>query len=220
LTGSVAHCSLKLHTVFQLGVDVPTTSSANAISQATIPPWKKKLPMWLTWARIGISPVIVVLICFENPVNDWLTAILFILASITDWLDGSLARKYKAQTNMGKFMDPIADKILVASVLIMLVPSGRVGPVLVLLLLVRDILIGGVRSVAAADGLVIDAKSAGKWKTALQMVGIPMLLINKHVLLIPFAEIGLGLMWFSVVLSLFSGWQYIQMYGESKSRSV
>ena len=114
-------------------------------------------------------------------------------------------------------MDPIADKVLVASVLIMLVPSGRVGPVLVLLLLVRDILIGGVRSVAAADNIVIDAKATGKWKTGLQMVGIPAILIFDPIAGVPVYKIGVGLLWVSVVLSLISCYQYVQLYIEGRS---
>ena len=114
-------------------------------------------------------------------------------------------------------MDPIADKILVASVLIMLIPSGRVGPVLVLLLLARDILIGGIRSVAAADNIVIDAKATGKLKTGMQMVGIPCILVYQPVFGVPVYETGLVLLWVSVVLSLISGYQYVQLYIEGRS---
>jgi CDP-diacylglycerol--glycerol-3-phosphate 3-phosphatidyltransferase len=183
--------------------------SAGSLS---IPKWKKKLPMWLTWARIGLSPVIVVLLLFTEPTYGYLASALFILASITDWFDGYLARLYKAETTMGKFMDPIADKILVASVLIMLLPLGRVDPVMVLILLVRDILIGGIRSVAAADGVVIAAKNAGKWKTALQMIGIPAILIHTPVFGFPVHGLGIALLWISVVFSLISGVQYTLLY--------
>jgi CDP-diacylglycerol--glycerol-3-phosphate 3-phosphatidyltransferase len=173
--------------------------------------------MWLTWGRIAACPILVILLLFTGPIQRWLAAALFILASITDWLDGSLARKYGAESNMGKFMDPIADKILVASALIMLVPSGHAHPVMVLVLLIRDILIGGIRSVAAADGVVIAAKSTGKWKTAVQMVGIPAMLIGEPLFGLPILEIGQVLLWISVVLSLVSGIQYVNLYRKGRS---
>lgn len=169
--------------------------------------------MWLTWSRILVCPFFVVFLSLSAPVWGWLAALLFILASGTDWLDGYFARKYNAISNLGKFMDPIADKILVATVLIMLIPSGKVGPLLVILLLTRDILIGGIRSVAAADRLIIDAKPAGKWKTAIQMLAIPALLVPGGAIAgFPLHEIGLVLLWVSVILSMISGYQYIQLY--------
>lgn len=189
------------------------------VPSALIPAWKKRLPMQLTWGRMAICPVIVGLLLLDGAIWGWIAAGLFIVASITDWFDGYFARKYQATSNMGKFMDPIADKVLVASVLIMLIPTGRVGPVLVLLLLVRDILIGGIRAVAAADQVIIDAKATGKWKTGIQMVGIPAVLLNTPVFGVPVYEIGLILLWISVILSLISGYQYVRLYVESKQRT-
>lgn len=189
------------------------------MGQEEIPKWKKKLPMWLTWARIAMSPVLVILLSFAS--TDWngyIAAIVFTIASITDWFDGSLARKYQAETTMGKFMDPIADKVLVSSVLIMLLPMGRVDPVMVIILLVRDIFIGGIRSVAAADGVVISAKNTGKWKTGIQMVGIPALLIHNPIFGFPTHHLGVTLLWISTVLSIISGFQYTSAYFEAKNR--
>lgn len=186
------------------------------MTEQNLAPWKKKLPMALTISRMALSPVFVGLLLLKNPVWGWVSALLFIIASVTDYFDGYYARKYSAITNMGKFMDPIADKILVASVLIMLLPSQRIDPILVLLLLGRDILIGGVRAVAAADQVVIDAKAAGKWKTGLQMISIPMILIFDDLFGIPLYQIGYTILWISVVLSLLSGYQYIRLYLESR----
>jgi CDP-diacylglycerol--glycerol-3-phosphate 3-phosphatidyltransferase len=169
---------------------------------------------------MAACPLLVVLLHLDGLTWDWLAALVFVSASITDWFDGWLARKYDAQSNMGKFMDPIADKILVASALIMLIPSGRVQPILVLTLLSRDILIGGIRSVAAADRLIIDAKPTGKWKTGMQMIAIPALLFNTPIFGLPIYEIGLVLLWVSVALSLISGYQYVHMYYESRKESL
>jgi CDP-diacylglycerol--glycerol-3-phosphate 3-phosphatidyltransferase len=195
--------------------------SPDSLPLTAIPAWKKRLPMQLTWGRMAVCPIIVWLLAEPAGPHwrSWAAATFFILASITDWFDGHLARKYLATSNMGKFMDPIADKILVASVLVMLIPTGQVGPVLVLVLLARDILIGGIRSVAAADRVIIDAKSAGKWKTGLQMVGIPAVLLHSSFLGTHVYEIGLALLWVSVVLSLVSGYQYIELYAQSNQRA-
>lgn len=187
---------------------------------SALPPWKLHLPMFLTWSRMAVCPVLIFCISLnspDRPIWGWIAGLLFVLASITDWFDGHFARKYHVVSNMGKFMDPIADKVLVASVLIMLIPSGRVGPILVILLLVRDILIGGIRSIAAADQVIIDAKAAGKFKTGLQMIGIPAILIFTPVLGLPIYEIGLLLLWISVILSVLSGYQYITLYLRAKS---
>ena len=159
-------------------------------------------------------------IMMDTPTAGIVGALLFIAGGTTDWLDGSLARKWDVQSNMGRFMDPIADKVLVSSALIMMIEVGRAGAVLVLLLLVRDILIGGIRSVAAADGLVIDAKAAGKWKTALQMGAIPVLLIDFSFTELPFHKVATGVLWLSVVLSVISGVQYVSLYYQAKAKKT
>jgi CDP-diacylglycerol--glycerol-3-phosphate 3-phosphatidyltransferase len=192
------------------------SSPLDPATLASLPNWKRKLPMALTWARMAVCPLFIPLIAADRGIYNWIAAALFIAASITDWADGHFARKYGMISNMGKFMDPIADKILVATVLIMMIPAGRVGPILVLLLLCRDILIGGIRSVAAADRVIIDAKAAGKWKTGMQMVAIPALLVGRPLMGVPLYEIGAVLLWISVILSLFSGYQYVRIYMENR----
>lgn len=181
-----------------------------------LPSWKKKLPMMLTWARMAVCPLFIPLLSLRDPVWGWVASGIFIAASITDWFDGYYARKFNAISNLGKFMDPIADKILVATILILLLPTGRIDPTVVIVILARDILIGGIRSVAAADNVIIDAKATGKWKTALQMIAIPALLIHTPLMGFPFAESGRILLWVSALLSLFSGYQYVQLYRRSR----
>jgi CDP-diacylglycerol--glycerol-3-phosphate 3-phosphatidyltransferase len=195
-------------------ITVAQTSSPN------IPNWKRRLPMGLTLGRMFACPVLVGLVLMQSSLGNWLAALLFIGASITDWFDGYLARKYNATSNMGKFMDPIADKILVASALIMLIPSGTVNPILVLLLLSRDILIGGLRAVAAAENIIIDAKPTGKWKTGIQMLSIPAILIQTDLFGLPVALIGSTLLWISVALSIFSAIEYVQIYNRRTSSGL
>jgi CDP-diacylglycerol--glycerol-3-phosphate 3-phosphatidyltransferase len=184
-----------------------------------IPPWKKQLPMWATYSRIVAGPILVLLLLWAHPWNGWFAAVLFILASITDWLDGFWARRYHAQSTMGQLMDPIADKILVLSAIVMLLDLDRVDPFMVFLLLSRDIFIGGLRSVAAANQVIIAAKPFGKWKTALQMTGIPCLLIGHPLFGIPLQQFGYALMWVSVLLSLISGTQYTWGYFQGRQKA-
>lgn len=168
----------------------------------------RQLPMIATYIRMGLAPFIVALLATDWAWSGWVCAFIFILASLTDWLDGYLARRFKAESVMGQFMDPIADKILVTATLIMLLYLQRLDPYMVIVLLVRDTYIGGLRSVAAASSVIISAKPFGKWKTAIQMVCIPCLLVYDSLWGIPLKEIGYYGLWMSVVLSLISAVQY------------
>jgi CDP-diacylglycerol--glycerol-3-phosphate 3-phosphatidyltransferase len=181
------------------------------------PNWKHNLPMILTYARAAAAPVILGILMSGWALAGWVSAVIFILAAITDWLDGHFARKYNVESNMGRFMDPIADKILVLGAIVMLLAMTRVDPMMVFLLLARDIFIGGIRSVAAANNLIIAAKPFGKWKTALQMIAIPMLLIYDPIFSIPIADIGYFGLWISVGLSLISGAEYTIGYYKSRT---
>ena len=174
--------------------------------------------MVATYSRIILSLLIVLIMAFPFAYSGWVNAFFFMLASVTDWLDGYWARKFKSESVMGQFMDPIADKLLVLPVLIMLLHLGRVDPFMVILLSGRDIFIGGIRSVAAANQTIIAAKPFGKWKTALQMVSIPMLLINIELFSLPLPDIGRWGLWASVVLSVLSGAQYT--FGYWKGRKI
>lgn len=149
--------------------------------------------------------------------GNLIAAALFLLASISDYYDGYFARKFNAVSNMGKFMDPIADKVLVTSILVMLIPTDRIEPWMAIIILARDNLIGGLRSVAAAENIIIDAKPAGKWKTALQMVAIPAVIIDQEYLGIPFAKIGYWVLWSSTILSVTSGFEYYRGYLKAKA---
>jgi CDP-diacylglycerol--glycerol-3-phosphate 3-phosphatidyltransferase len=192
--------------------------SPNSAQPSAIPAWKKRVPMAMTLSRIAVCPIFIVLLILKDPLWHWLAAGLFMAASATDFFDGYFARKYDAITNMGKFMDPIADKILVASVLIMLLPTGKIDPILVLLLLARDILIGGIRSIAAADNIIIDAKPTGKWKTGLQMVSIPAILIAHDDFAPDIGRLGYIVLWVSVILSVISAYQYITLFFEERQK--
>lgn len=175
--------------------------------------------MAATSVRFFVAPIIFVVMLSSWPFAPWLATILFILGSLTDWLDGYWARLFKAESNMGKFMDPIADKILVLSVLIILLHFKRIDPIAPAILLSRDIFIGGLRSVAAADNIIIAAKPTGKWKTALQMVAIPCLFVDLTFYNLDLHTIGTWALWVSVALSLVSGAEYTLGYFKGAKRA-
>lgn len=169
--------------------------------------------MAATWSRILLAPIIVALTLLQPPYWQICSTLLFILAAITDWLDGYLARKLNAVSDWGKFLDPVADKVLISSVLLVLIPLKQIDPVSVMILINRDILIGGLRSYAASKGVIIAADQLGKLKTALQMVAIPTLLLGPSCV-IDLSEIGFWAIWLSVVLSVVSGIQYFYNYSK------
>jgi CDP-diacylglycerol--glycerol-3-phosphate 3-phosphatidyltransferase len=178
--------------------------------------FQKKLPMRFTLSRIFLVPVVAGLMWPQETIWNVTAAVFFIIASITDYYDGYFARKYNAVSNFGKFMDPIADKILVTSVLVMLLWQGKIDAWMVIIILARDNFIGGIRSIAAADQIIIAAKPAGKWKTAMQMVAIPAVIIGNMDPYIPYLDkIGYGVLWASVILSITSGIEYYLGYLKS-----
>ena len=178
-----------------------------------------RLPLYLTLSRIILVVPTAILIHLDTNIGRWLAAICFIVASLTDYYDGYYARKLNAVSNLGKFLDPVADKILVSSILILLLQKGLLDPWMVILFVARDTIIGGLRAAAAADGIVVDAQSAGKWKAALQMVAIPILLLNEPLIKLgldfKYNQIGYGLLWLGVLLSLKSGFDYCMAYYKS-----
>ncbi|MBR5346758.1 MAG: CDP-diacylglycerol--glycerol-3-phosphate 3-phosphatidyltransferase [Deltaproteobacteria bacterium] len=136
------------------------------------------LPNLLTLGRIIAIPVLVVLLLFDNRRCSFWAAAVFGLAAFTDWLDGYLARRWGMVTNMGKFLDPLADKLVVQAALIMMIPLGRVPAWAVFVILARELMVTGLRSIASSEGIVIEASTLGKMKTIFQMASIPGLLLH------------------------------------------
>src|SRR5215467_13960325 len=132
----------------------------------------KNLPNFLTFLRVLMIPAVLVLLDRGAPRDCYWAACVYALAAITDLLDGWLARRSGLVTVIGKFLDPLADKLIVAATLVWMVPMGRIPAWAVVLLISREITITALRSIAGAEGLVIAAGGEGKAKTALQMIGI------------------------------------------------
>ncbi len=169
-------------------------------------------PNWLTLIRIAFVPIVVGLLFVRTPTADLMAAIAFTIASITDYFDGYLARTQKVVTVYGKLLDPLADKFLVVSALIMLQELGRIHPVVIILLICRELAITGLRALASAEGVIIDASGGGKWKTGTQMVAIPLIIAcdqNRRLLDLPLYPIGMVLLYISLAISLWSAKSYV-----------
>lgn len=138
------------------------------------------LPNKLTTLRVILIPFFVVLLLFDLglPCQDYIALAIFIIASLTDLLDGKIARKYNLVTNFGKFMDPLADKLLVCSAMICLIAMNRLKAWIVIIIICREFIISGFRLIAAENQIVIAASYWGKFKTTFQMIMIIMLILN------------------------------------------
>lgn len=176
------------------------------------------LPNRLTFFRLLMIPVVVLTLYFTVetpkflvPYHQYLGDIacwVFILASITDFFDGYIARKRNIVTVFGSFLDPIADKFLVVSSLIMLMALERIHPVVVIILVLREMYMTSLRLLALTEGINVPVSSLGKWKTTAQMVAIPFLMIWEPTFGIPFDLIGEGLIYIAAFLSLWSAFLY------------
>ena len=137
------------------------------------------LPNKLTILRVIMIPFFLIALLVEGiPAGKWIALAIFILASFTDMLDGKIARKYNLITNFGKFMDPLADKLLVSAALIALIPLGKIPAWVVIVIISREFIISGFRLIASDNGVVIAASYWGKIKTVTQMVRIVLLLAD------------------------------------------
>jgi len=182
------------------------------------------LPNILTMARVVVIPVILWLIDRGTPKDCVIAALVYSAAAITDLLDGYLARRMNVVSVLGKFLDPLADKLLVMASLIWMVPMGRIPEWAVVLLIGREISITGLRSIASSEGVVIAAGESGKSKTALQMVGILCLILGfpYHLSLgfvdlgrVDLVYVGRALIYVSLVFSVTSAVEYVGLFAQA-----
>ena len=167
---------------------------------------KMNLPNKLTVARVIMVPFFIVLYMMGYTLPAF---IIFVVAAFTDLLDGQIARKYNMVTNFGKIMDPLADKILVYSAFCCMVENGLIPAWMLIVILSREFIVGGMRTVAASEGIVIAAGMSGKIKTVLQMIAVPMLLLV-GVIQQPFwITASYVLLWASLIMTVYSGVEYI-----------
>ena len=167
------------------------------------------LPNKLTVARVCMVPLFMVALLIKTETSRIVATILFALASLTDMLDGQIARKYNLITNFGKLMDPLADKILTAAAMVCLVQLGDLAAWIVVIVLFREYAITGLRSVAASENIVIAAGIWGKVKTVCQMFALMLLMLKPQIVALCGVDLGLLLMYVALILTVYSGVDYV-----------
>lgn len=172
--------------------------------------WRRDLPNWLTYFRIAVIPALV-LAYLPNETGSFIGALLFALASVTDWLDGYIARALKAESSIGRFLDPIADKLLVATALLLLVHAGRADIIPAIAIVCREILVSGLREFLAEIRVSMPVSRLAKWKTGVQMTAIFLLLLGPaSPRILSVAHVGDLLLWIAAVLTVFTGYVYMK----------
>lgn len=165
------------------------------------------LPNKLTMLRVIMIPVFVVFMLIDITAYDkWIALGIFVVASLTDLLDGKIARKYNLVTNFGKFMDPLADKLLVCSAMIALIELGRIPAWIVIVIIAREFIISGFRLIASDNGIVIAASYWGKFKTTFQMIMVILMIADIEVLSI----VTTVVMWIALILTIVSLIDYLR----------
>ena len=172
------------------------------------------LPNLLTLSRIMAIPVVVATFYLDGNSARWFCCALFAAAGITDWLDGHVARRWEQQSEIGRFLDPIADKLLVSATLFMLTATGRLPTYALLpalVILCREILVSGLREYLAGLRVGVPVSRLAKWKTFIQMMAIGWLIVGDagwHFL--PVVAIGATLLWLAAILTLITGYDYLR----------
>jgi cardiolipin synthase len=176
------------------------------------------LPNLLTLSRIAAIPLLVGLVALRYPAADIIACVVFSAAAITDYFDGKLARSRRQQSDLGRMLDPIADKLLVGAVLMLLVGMGRLSAVALypaIVIMLREILVSGLREYLAGIRVGLPVTNLAKWKTGFQMGALGTLLAGDssarflHLAFLPVSLIGEAMLWVAAVLTLVTGWDYL-----------
>lgn len=173
------------------------------------------LPNILSITRIAAAPLLVLILLSPGRTLSLVAAVVFLLVCLTDWLDGYLARRMNIITALGKFLDPLADKLLIMTAFIMLIPLDRVPAWMIALIVAREIAVTGLRSIAADSGILIAASWAGKTKTVIQICAIVPLLLHYPFFGVDFQAIGTYVLWVAFVLTVWSGVDYFVKFFRS-----
>lgn len=172
------------------------------------------LPNTLTGIRLAFIPLLFIFLNFQGRWAGFFAALIFGLASITDILDGYFARKYGTVTVLGKFLDPLADKLLISITMIMLIPLDRIPVWVVVVIIAREMAITGLRGIAVSEGIVIHASALGKYKTIFQSVAMVGLCLHYSYLEVDFHIVGMVFLWAALLLTLWSGWEYFRQFNQ------
>jgi CDP-diacylglycerol--glycerol-3-phosphate 3-phosphatidyltransferase len=202
---------------------VSSRPAADTVARA---PVVSALPNWLSGLRIGLVPVIVVTLTYPTPVARGVAAGCFLVACVTDFLDGWLARRRSITSALGQFLDPLADKLIVAAVVIMLAavpPEPRVPAWMAVVIVLRELAVTGLRSIASTGGVHLPAQELGKYKMIFQMFALEGLLVHYAYpipgtgLVVDFHAGGMLFLWVALVLAVWSGIDYfVQIFRDGR----
>jgi len=170
------------------------------------------LPIGLTLTRIVAVPLLIVFLISSSRVHALIAAGIFILASITDWLDGVVARRRNQVTTLGTLLDPIADKLLVAAALVSLLQIDKIAAWIVVVIVGRELAVTGLRAVAASVGVIVPASRLAKWKTVSQYVAITLLIVEKGFGSAAFHLTATGMLWVALGLTVVSAVDYFYRF--------
>ena len=170
------------------------------------------LPNGVTVLRIIAIPFILILLMYLDRGYQFLTSLLFLGAAVTDTFDGYLARSRGMVTTLGTFLDPLADKLLIVTALIALIPAREIPVWMVIIIVGREIAITGLRGIAVSQGIVISASNLGKYKTVFEVVSIFFLILNVNYFSIDFRLIGMVFLWIAMAIAIISGVDYFRKY--------
>ena len=177
------------------------------------------IPNLLSFSRILAVPIFIVLMLEPSPVRALLAGVVFSLASATDWLDGHLARKWGQVTKLGKLLDPIADKILIMSALVILVEirSDVVHAWIAIVIIGREFAVTGLRAIASSEGIIIQAETVGKYKVGAQITAVLALLLDYYMTQEWLRDLGTVALWVAMILALYSAIHYFRVFWKKLS---
>jgi CDP-diacylglycerol--glycerol-3-phosphate 3-phosphatidyltransferase len=175
------------------------------------------IPNLLSISRILAVPVFIILMLEPSPIRALIAGVVFGLASATDWLDGYLARRWGQVTKIGKLLDPVADKILIMSALVVLVEIDIIDAWIATVFIAREFVVTGLRSIASSEGIVIPAENMGKFKVGAQIIAVLSFLLNYYLDSGWLNDIGWFTLWVAMFLSVYSAVQYFKTYGKQLS---
>ena len=170
------------------------------------------LPNGVTIIRILVIPIILLLILHSGKEYQLLTGLLFLLVASTDMIDGYLARRYDLSTTLGKFLDPLADRLLIVTSMIALIPARGIPVGMVVVIVGREIAVTGLRGIAASRGIVISASNFGKYKTVFEVAAVACFIVGRGVSRVDLHAVGLALFWIALILAVVSGIVYFRRF--------
>lgn len=175
----------------------------------------------LSLLRILLTPIVVALLYFPGPIVCIIAVLIFIFASITDWLDGYIARHSNMVTSIGKFLDPLADKLLICSVLIMFVKLSWAPAWVVIVIICRELVVTGLRAIAIDEGIILSADRFGKAKTVLQMCAIVPITLHYPIFGMEIWPIGEYVLYAAMIVAIYSGFNYcLKFFHDVRKKNI